>query len=217
MALINTLGYDPLLEPSMPRPDEARSLLRGAGLPKGFEVRLDFAAADEDVARAVTAQLAAVGVRVKPNPLRADLLRDVVEQESSLALYSWSPGLDDTLALRAGMHTQDLARGFGSQNWFGFSDPEVDRGIEKALLSNDATARRDLERAALRRLSEDSAWIPLILPSSTVVMPKNLTYPARPDGAILLAEARLEPEPTPIPLGTKKRVQPDKVASLETR
>jgi hypothetical protein len=43
------------------------------------------------------------------------------------------------------------------------------------------------------------------VPTAAVVLPKGFTYPARLDGRISLASARLEPLPTPMPLGTRRR------------
>jgi peptide/nickel transport system substrate-binding protein len=205
MAPPMTFGFDPLLEPSAARVDEARSLLREAGLARGFEVRLDLAQEHEGLGRAVAGQLEGVGIRVKLNPLKAPQLPDVMLYESSLALYSWTPGADPTWALRAGMRTRVLDRGPGDENWTGYSDGDVDRGIEKALSAAEPAARREALQAVFRKLAEDSAWVPLLVPNAIVVLPKGLTYPARADGRILLAEARLEAKPTPIPLGTRRR------------
>jgi peptide/nickel transport system substrate-binding protein len=62
MAPPAAFGFDPSLAPAAPRLDEARSLLRAAGLPRGFEVRLDLAIEHEAVARALLPQLEGVGI-----------------------------------------------------------------------------------------------------------------------------------------------------------
>lgn len=200
-----SFGFDPSLEPPSARADQARALLREAGLPKGFEVRLDLAREHEALGHAVAVQLEAVGIRVKLNPLAGNRLGGVMENESSLALWSWRPGSDAPSALRVEVHTRTPERGFGSRNWTGYSDAEVDKGIEKALATAEPVARREALRASLRRLAEDSAWVPLLVPNASFVLPKGLTFPARLDGRVTLAEARLEPQPTPTPPAKRRQ------------
>jgi peptide/nickel transport system substrate-binding protein len=216
----SSFGFDPAFETPAAGLEEARALLRKAGLPKGFEVRLDLGQEHVALGRALASQLLVVGIRVKLNPLKAERLPGVMEDESSLALFSWKPGTDPAWALGADMHTRTADRRLGAGNWTGYSNAELDREIEKALVSAEPGARREALQAALRRLSGDSAWIPLLVPMSRMVMPKGLTFPARADGRIGLSEARLEREPTPTPPPGRRRQASEKramIASLETR
>lgn len=206
-------GFDPAPEAPAARIAEAEALLRNAHLPTGFEVRLDLASEHEALGRVLAGQLEGVGIRVKLNPLKGERLPGVMQSESSLALWSWTPGRDAEWALRALAHTRDVEGGFGASNWTGYSNAEVDRGIEKAVAATDPGARRETLHATLLRLAEDSAWIPLLVPTATFVLPKGLTFPARPDGRIDLAQARLEPQPAPTPPG-KRRQGSEKQARL---
>jgi peptide/nickel transport system substrate-binding protein len=205
MAPPSAFGFDPQLLNPAPRVEEARSLLRAAGLARGFEVRMDLPQGYQALGRALLSQLERVGIRVQLNPLDGDRLADVMQYESSLALYAWTPESDTASALRTGMHGRAPERGFGRENWTGYADAEVDRAIERALAASDPAARRGALQAALRRLAEDSAWVPLLVPTASFVLPRGLTFPARPDGRISLWKARLEPLPTPMPLGTRRR------------
>ena len=74
--------------------------------------------------------------------------------------------------------------------------PKIDDEAEVLVLYGDVP----LVRAdTLRRLAEDSAWIPLLVPNTVLVLPKGMTYPARSDGRIPLADARIEPTTTQSP------------------
>jgi ABC-type transport system substrate-binding protein len=210
-------GFDATLQAPAPALEEARGLLRKAGLPKGFEVRLDLAQEHEALGRALASQLEGVGIRLKLNPLKSERLEGVMENESSLALFAWRPGADPSWALAAALHGRTADGRLGAGNWTGYSDAEVDQKLEAALAGTDPGARREALQGALRRLAGDSAWIPLLVPMRTIVLPKGLTFPARADGRIGLSEARLQREPTPTPPPGRRRQGSDKQASLETR
>jgi peptide/nickel transport system substrate-binding protein len=198
-------GFDPRLEPGAPRPEEARTLLRQAGLAGGFAVRLDLPRGLEALARTLASQLESVGIRPKLNPLAASALPGVLANEGSLALEEWRAQHDAAWTLRSCCHTRTSDRRFGRDNWNGWSDAEADRAIERGLSAGDAAGRREALQAALRRLALDSAWAPLLVPNRAMVLPKGLTFPARADGRISLAEARLEPQPVPTPPGRQRQ------------
>jgi peptide/nickel transport system substrate-binding protein len=193
-----SFGFDPAIEVPAASIDEAKALLRAAGLATGFDVRLDLGLEQEALGHALAAQLETVGIRAKLNPLRPEALRTVMQNESSLALAAWTPGPDAAFGLRQRVHSR-REPGLGQENGTGYSDADVDRQIEAALAASDPGARKAALQATLGKLSQDSAWIPLLIPTTVSVLPRGLTYPARLDGAVMLAEAHLEPPPSPTP------------------
>lgn len=99
------MGYDPDVEPFEYDPDRARQLLAEAGYANGFELVLDISTSDRiDVAEAVVAQLADVGIRVTLNPMPSAVKNErwVARELSALHMSSWftytDPALLDLLA-----------------------------------------------------------------------------------------------------------------------
>jgi peptide/nickel transport system substrate-binding protein len=179
------LGHAPDLEPERYDPAAARRLLAEAGYPRGFAMRLSAPnnryVNDEQIAQAVAAMLARVGVRarVEAMPINAYLTQGR-QGKFVFALLGWGSFSGD-LALRALVATPDAAKGFGAFNWAHYSNPRVDALLERAFASIDESRRAALAREAMREAMRDYAVIPLHHQVTTWAMRKPLAYAPRTD------------------------------------
>lgn len=182
-------GFVPGLAVPRPDPGAARVLLREAGLPEGFAVRLDVQQGGSPLGEAIARQLAPVGVRVQVTPFPPADFRKRIEGGSTFFLYNWVVGLEAGWALRAFLHTRDEGTAAGLRNLTGYSNPEVDRALDEALSTLEEPARLLLLQRAMVLLMEDLPWVPLVTPNVLRIEPQALAFPARTDELLLVGEA----------------------------
>jgi peptide/nickel transport system substrate-binding protein len=178
-------GYARDLEPDAYDPAGARKLLAEAGYPHGFGMRLSAPnnryVDDEQIAQAVAAMLARVGVRaqVEVMPINAYLTQGR-NGRFCFAMLGWGSFSGD-LALRALVATASPERGFGTYNWAHYSNPAVDALLERGFATLDEKAREALAREAMRAAMRDYAVIPLHHQVTTWAMKRSLEYEPRTD------------------------------------
>jgi peptide/nickel transport system substrate-binding protein len=179
------LGHDPAIKPERYDPAGAKKLLAAAGYPDGFTLTLatpnNRYINDEQVAQAVAQMFSRIGVttRVEAMPLAAFLGR-ARKREFGVALLGWG-SLASDLALRSLAATPDPQKGWGAWNWAHYSNPTLDKLIERSLTTVNAAARERAARAASAFAVKDVAFIPLHYQVATWAMTKNLDYAARTD------------------------------------
>jgi peptide/nickel transport system substrate-binding protein len=183
-------GFDPGL--AVPARDltGAKALLLQAGLRAGFRAVLDVRQHDKPLADAVAAQLGDLGIRVSVNPLPSEEFIRHIDGGSSLYTYSWVLGQETGEALKNFFHSKDPERGLGLNNRTGYSSPEVDRAIEDAMGTLEREARLTTLYRVMRLLMDDLPWIPLHVAEATRIYPRDLVFPPRIDGMLVLREAR---------------------------
>ena len=162
-------GADPTLYPDPYDPALARHLLYSAGYPDGLTLAV---AAMEDVEsdgrqllRALTVQLATVGIRLKPTygPLR-DFARYDPNPGFGLFVMSWVSFLPDAeMVLRDFVARFDPEHGFGACNYGLIAIPEVDQAVRRAAATLDRVERGQLLRQACRAVAHECLLIPLTL------------------------------------------------------
>ncbi|MDA5145661.1 ABC transporter substrate-binding protein [Streptomyces sp. AD681] len=69
----------------------------------------------------------------------------------------------------------DNALSGSSDNWVGFSDPQYDAQVTKALGTRDDAARADLAIEVQKRFLDNMVWIPLVQVPSTLILSDRLT------------------------------------------
>ena len=178
-------GHDPGLRPDPYDPAQARLLLAQAGYPSGFAVTLagpnNRYMNDEQVLQALAQMLARVGItpRVAAAPLNVFLAR-VRRGETAVGLLGWGSFAAD-LALRSLLASPDPGKGHGAWNWGHYSNPMLDRLIERSLSTVDREQRETLARQASALAGDDAAIIPLYHQLATWAMRPGLDYRARTD------------------------------------
>jgi peptide/nickel transport system substrate-binding protein len=183
-------GFNPRLAPPAPDPERARALLARAGLPSGFATELHVRRLYTEAALEVQAQLRPLGIDVVVREWPdAEFLDRARRREFGFYLSRFGcPTGDASDMLENALHSTDLARRLGVQNYGRYSNPEVDAAIEQSA-GIDAVAER---RAALERILElvhrDLAWIPLFVDQDVYAVDRALRWEPRNDSFVLPAE-----------------------------
>jgi peptide/nickel transport system substrate-binding protein len=189
-------GYARDLKPDVHDPAGARRLLAEAGYPRGFGMTVSAPnnryVDDDQIAQAVAAMLARVGVRarVETLPINAYLTRGR-EGRFCFALLGWGSFSAD-LALRALVATPAPERGFGAFNWAHYANPRVDELLERGFGTLDERRREEIARDAMRTAMRDYAVIPLHHQITSWALRRGLSYPGRVDEFTLANFVRRE-------------------------
>jgi len=187
-------GYDPALKPEAFDPDGARALLTRAGFPQGFRMLLhapnNRLINDERVAQTIAQMLSRVGIRTEVEAMPSTtFFSRAGRYEFSIFLVGF--GTIDLVGgtLKAVVHTQDRAHGFGSSNRGRYSNAEVDRLFAESAQATDPERRAALLRQATEVAVRDVGIIPLYHQVNVWVSRRGITYKARSDENTLAESA----------------------------
>ncbi len=152
-------GYLPE-EQKAPRPDEARKLLREAGVEEGLTLNVDCPTSLPNEAQALTsavaAQLTAFGVtlNVRVHENREAYAHRVRRSEiADMCVFDSSP-----LSTFRVLCEKIDSRVQGSW-WLGYANPEVEALINKARVTGDDMAREKIFQDCHRLLRDDPPWL----------------------------------------------------------
>lgn len=179
------LGYDEALKVDHQDLAAARDLLRQAGYPDGFALTIHGPKAryvnDEQIVQAVAQFLTRIGIRTRVETQPPSVYFSKARNgEYSMALLGWGTLAGD-FGLRTLLGTRNQQTGWGSWNWGGYSNAEVDRLTGAALSSVDQQQRAVEAQKAMSLALRDYAVIPLHHQVATWAMRKGLTYTPRID------------------------------------
>jgi peptide/nickel transport system substrate-binding protein len=182
-------GYNPDIPAPVFDPDQARALLRRAGIEQ-WRVTLDTRQLFKEAAEIVRSQLGAVGVQLDLNLLSDhDFFETMRLGRSSLFLSRLGcPTGDASMTLGLGMHSPDPSQNYGGNNWGGYSNPSIDRAIEESDEIPEVDRRRHKLEAILATVTDDLVWVPLYFDQDTYVLHHDFSWEPRTDSYIFASE-----------------------------
>ncbi len=167
-------------------PEKAKQLLADAGYPDGFEVSLDavnWYIRCTDVAQAIAAQLAEVGITVNVNSVESSVYRTSVpaKQQSPLYFLGWSSTntLDADASIYSVLHSADP--------YSTYYNSTVDEMLDKARSSTDEQERKTLYSQIQKIVLEDAPRIFLYQENKYIGVNNRIDWEGRVDDAIPVA------------------------------
>ena len=159
--------------------ERARKLLAEAGYPDGFEVTLDAGNVQPaaDIAQAVAAMLAQVGIRVRLNIVpQTNYFPKIEKHDTSFYVLSWGAGVtaDALYTMQALLHTPGR-KGEGDFNLGRWSNARYDELVGKMRVEQDMTRRDALAREALLVAGAELPLVPIHQPLIPWAMRKNVS------------------------------------------
>jgi peptide/nickel transport system substrate-binding protein len=152
--------------PAKPDLARAQALLKEAGYPDGFEVRLNCPnnryVNDEKICQAVVAMWARIGVKAQlASENMATFIQKVQNFDSSLYLLGWGvANYDAQYSLQSLVRTRTSGAD-GNFNFSRVSDPALDKLIDGMKSETDVAKRNGMIRDALVRVRDETLVIPL--------------------------------------------------------
>lgn len=167
----------------------AQKLLADAGYKDGFEV--DFACpnnryiSDEAICQAVAAMWARIGIKAKLRTQPAVTYFAMIQRfEASIYMLGWGvPTFDGMYSLQSLVRTRGEG-GDGNYNVGRYSNPAIDKVIDRAKTETDTLIRNRLLTEALNLQKEDVSHIPLYNQIIPWAMKKNIDVVHRADNRL---------------------------------
>ena len=169
--------------------ESAKKLLTQAGYAEGFTV--DFACPsgryvnDSEICQAISGMWAKVGIKARLRIINAPLYLPMMQRyEASIYLIGWGVTTFDALYTLQSLVRTTGKGGDGNYNLGRYSNPALDKFIDRAKTESDPIARTRLLTTALQLQSDDVAMIPLHNQLISWAMAKNINVVFRPDNRI---------------------------------
>ena len=177
-------GYDKRFDKPAPYdPARARTLLKEAGFPDGFQVTLLCSASQpaDALCQAVSGMLARVGVKVSYQAIPFNnLTPKVTSREVSFYALGWTPSTDIEGVLVPLVHTPNAA-GDGDYNAGRYSNAKVDALVDQARVELDPVKRTALLTEAMAEADRDVAYVTLTYRSVFWAMRDKVRVKPRPN------------------------------------
>lgn len=181
-------GFDPDLKRPAYNPEHAKQLLKEAGFPNGFKMRLDSPndryVNDAKIATAVAGQLAQIGIEVEVNAVpKAQFFKDERVGNYSFFLIGWTNGNGDAIGTYDHLlHTYDEAKNLGGANTStAYSNLELDKITEESYSEFDPVKRDEMLKQAARIAMHDLPHIPLHFQMDIYAVSEKIEWKARRD------------------------------------
>jgi peptide/nickel transport system substrate-binding protein len=168
------------------QPDEAKKLLAAAGYPNGFKITLigpnNRYVNDAQIIQAIGQMWQRVGIATTVDAMPFSVLAQrQARNDMSAMLIGWATTGEPSTALRGNLTTRIPEKGFGTVNFSGYSNKEVDALVEEGLRTADDEKREDIFKQAMRVGMDDVALITLHMQKNIWALRSGLTYEARAD------------------------------------
>jgi peptide/nickel transport system substrate-binding protein len=186
-------GFDAQIPDAAVNRESARTLLRQAGFPSGFEVVLHARPFASEAAPAIRDDLQQVGIRAR--------LQFVTEAEHfellarrGLTLWMTRIGCatgDASELFEDLIHTPDRGGRFGSLNDGGYSNPRLDAAIERSVGLEEPRGRLTAFQEITRAVMADEVIVPLYTDRDVYAFDPRLAWEPRADSEIRAVEIGL--------------------------
>lgn len=177
--------------------ERGKTLLAEAGYPNGFEVTLDCGNNQPaaDICQAIPPMLAQIGIKVKPNIVpTANYFAKIQKFDTSMYLLSWGSPTFDALYTLAGIVYTNGGEGSGNgdSNYGRYSNPRIDKLIDRIKVEFDMTKRNAAIREVLMTLNADLPFVPIHQPLIPWAMRSNITAVTAPNNIAYLYRFSVE-------------------------
>lgn len=167
-------------------PNRAKALLAEAGFPNGFSITLigpnNRYVNDAQIIQAIGQMWQRIGVKTTVDAMPFSVLAQrQAKNDMSAMLIGWATSGEPSSALRGNLTTRIPEKGFGTVNFSGYSNKEVDRLVEEGLRTADDEKREETFKQAMRVAMEDVGLITLHMQKNIWAMRGGLNYEARAD------------------------------------
>ncbi len=147
-------------------PKKAKQLLAEAGYGDGFKLAFhatnDRYLYDSKVSQAIAQYLKKVGIDVELHSMtKTVFFSKRRSKEYSFSMGGWASGSGPVSLLKSFAATRNKEKGYGSGNYGGYSNPEFDVVLDKALTTMDRSTRVGYQQEATRMILDDLPLIPL--------------------------------------------------------
>lgn len=185
-------GFDSGLAPCPFDREAARRILAEVGDVPDVELVLGHPSSAPVVIEAILEDLRHLGVRARAQSLPFDeFLRRARNQELPLLYYGRTAATGDASdVLNAMVHSPDAARGWGRENFTGFSNPRVDALLERCEQELAPDIRRAMLHEVQRLVLDELPMLPLTIRFGHVGVSKRVDMTPRFDQRLLVAEFR---------------------------
>lgn len=179
-------GHIPDLPPPALDVERAKALLTEAGYPNGFSIGLigpnNRYVNDAQIIQAVGQMWQRIGVRTRVEAMPFSVLAQrQARNDMSAMLIGWATSGEPSSALRGNLTTRIPEKGFGTVNFSGYSNAEVDALVEEGLRTADDEKREEVFKQAMRTGMEDVALITLHMQKNIWALRGGMSYEARAD------------------------------------
>ncbi len=177
-------SFNPEVKVPPYEPETAKRLLKEAGYPEGFKLTIhaptDTRPTDPTTVQAIAQMWSRVGVATAVEVMPATVYNVRGSKlEFSASIWGWGSNSGESgYALVNAIGTRDAAKGIGSYNRGGYSNPKLDAMRDKALSTLDDDKREKLLNEAVAEAMDDVAVIPLYQTINYWIARKGVSYEA---------------------------------------
>jgi peptide/nickel transport system substrate-binding protein len=177
--------------------EKAKALIAEAGWTGKFKLVMytssDRIANSVRMAQVIAAAWTRIGVPTSIETLPFQVF-SAKRTELPVSLSSWGNSIGNANGVLApALHSRDVEKGFGTANYFGYSNAKLDELVDRAIVTMDDKKREELFKDATRIALDDHVYIPLFVIVSSWATRKGLKYEPRLDAQTLAMSLRPAP------------------------